>query len=55
MKMNYEEARKMVEGEEYVVLDWTEEDGVYFFTCKGEEDTEIEVCVIDGHVVVSPT
>jgi hypothetical protein len=54
--MNEEKARGLIEDEGFTVLSFIEEeDGVFIFSCKGTDDSEIEVCVMDGQVIVSPT
>lgn len=51
-----ETAKAMIEAEGITVLSFVgEEDGVFIFACKGEDDSEIEVCVIGDQVVIAPT
>lgn len=54
--MTGDDARKLVEDEGFTVIDYTgEEQGIFFFLCDGEQDTTVEVCVVNGEVVISPT
>lgn len=54
--MTSENARKLVESEGFTVFDYIgEEKGIHFFVCGGEQGTTVEVCVVDGEVIVAPT
>ena len=54
--MTREQAQTMIEAEGYNVSDFVEEDGETFvFNCTAEDGETIEVCVVDGHVLPSPT
>lgn len=54
--MSLEDARQLVTKEGYAIIELLEEsDGIYIFLCNGDDDSETEVAVINGEVVVAPT
>lgn len=54
--MDQNKARELVESEGFRVIELLEEDGeVFVFLCYGEDNSEIEVSVVGGAVVISPT
>lgn len=54
--MTQEDARRLVETEGFTVIEHTGEgQSMHFFECEGEKGTTVEVCVIDGEVLIAPT
>ena len=54
--MDSDEARRLVETEGFSVISLQEEKGdVFIFLCNDDDESEIEVAVIDGNVIVAPT
>jgi len=54
--MGVNEARQLVRDEGFEVIELSEEqDGVFVFACKGDDESDIIVSVIDGAVVIAPT
>ena len=54
--MSYEEAKQLVIEKGFKIIKLIEEnDGIFIFLCNGDDDSEIEVSVVNGEVFVAPT
>lgn len=54
--MERNEAVKLLESEGFKIIELLEEnDGDFAFLCDGDDQSEIEVAVVNGMVVISPT